>query len=77
MVNETLIRLKNAENENDLFAAFYTENPYEFLKLFSLCKEKDIPLKYNHIQGTIQDFSVFFGDNDGNLPCIDVWIIQW
>ena len=76
MMNETLIRLKDTENENDTIASFYTEKPYEFLKLYNFCKKEDIPLKCKGIEGQIEYFEVHFGYSE-SLSCIDIWLDVW
>ncbi len=78
IINEILIRLKDASNENNMLAAFYTNNPSEYLKMYYFCKKNDISLKVSEsdIQGTIKDIEISFGGGD-NIPCIDIWINVW
>ena len=82
MINKTLIRLKNYNNDN-IISTFYTENPSEFLKLYFFCKVNSIPLSANHtfnndeiseeINGKICEIKVFFGGGE-YIPYIDIWI---
>lgn len=84
-INKTLVRLYDAEN-NNMIAAFYTDNPSEFLKTYYFCKENDISIniphdfdnenyKYNDKEaGTIMELEVSFGGAGGTIPCIDVWL---
>ena len=82
MINKTLIRLKNYNNDN-IISTFYTENPSEFLKLYFFCKANSIPLSANHtfnndeiseeINGEICEIKVFFGGGE-YIPYIDIWI---
>lgn len=86
IINETLIRLKDCEDEYSLIAAFHTEKPAEFLKLYEMCQKYDIPIsisknqevaeKYEEAVGNIEIIEVSFGGED-NYPCIDVWIRVW
>ena len=46
-INKTLVRLYDAEN-NNMIAAFYTDNPSEFLKTYYFCKENDISINIPH-----------------------------
>ena len=75
IMNEVLIRLKDANNEHSMLSAFYTNNPSEYLKMYYFCQKNDIPISLHNtdIQGFIKEIEVFFG-GDENLPCIDVWI---
>ena len=41
--NNTLVRLMDWKNEN-MIAAFYTENGVDFLKQYTFCKENDIAI---------------------------------
>lgn len=78
--NETLIRLKDSNNEYSMISAFYTEKPSEFLQMYLICKKNEMPIQFDGenevIVGTIEDIEVLFG-GDKNLPCIDVWIDKW
>ena len=64
MINETLIRLKNY-NDDTIISTFHTEKPSEFLKLYFFCKVNNIPLSANHtfnneeINGEICEIKVF------------------
>ena len=83
-MDKWLIRLKDCKNDN-MIAAYYTENPEQHLKTFYFMKEHDIPLnipkdydnkkyKYNDKDaGTIYDVEVGFGGK--RTYCyIDVWL---
>ena len=84
MNEKWLIRLKDCEN-NDLIAAYYTENPTENLKTFYFCKEHDLEInipndydnenyKYaNKEAGSIYDIEVGFGNHE-TYSYIDVWL---
>lgn len=82
MINETLIRLKNY-NDDAIISTFHTEKPSEFLKLYFFCKVNNIPLSANHIfnndeiseeiNGEICEIKVFFGGGE-YIPYIDIWI---
>ena len=76
--NEILIRLKDCENENGrMIAAFYTEKPAEFLKMYLIMKKEEIPIVYNdEIQGVIEDIEIGFGDKE-TFSYIDLWIDKW
>lgn len=85
MTNETLIRLKNYNNDN-IISTFYTEKPSEFLKLYFFCKANNIPLSAKRtfsnddeiseeINGEICEIKVFFGGGE-YIPYIDIWIDQ-
>lgn len=78
IMNETLIRLKDVDNKNSMLAAFYTNNPVEYLKMYHFCKKNDISLCLHNenVEGSIEEIEVAFG-GDENLPCIDVWINKW
>ena len=60
--NEVLIRLKDCENENGMIAAFHTEKPSEFLKMYLVMKKEEIPIIYNEIIGVIKEIEISFGD---------------
>lgn len=76
IINEVLIRLKNIDNEHDMFSAFCTNNPSEYLKMYYFCQKNDIPISFEDIEGSIEDIEVSFGGHD-NIPCVDVWIHKW
>ena len=84
-IDKTLVRLYDADN-NNMIAAFYTNNPSEFLKTYYFCKENDISIniphnldnenyRYNEKEaGNIMEINVNFGGAGGTIPCIDVWL---
>lgn len=78
-----LIRLNDYENDN-MIAAYYTENPSETLKTFYFCKEHNLtinlPKDYNENNkyidkeaGSIYDIEVGFG-NEETYSYIDIWL---
>ena len=78
MRNEVLIRLRDINNEFNYINAFHTENPCEFLKMYTFCKKEEMPIyakdkEEKELMGIIEDIEVHFGGGD-NLSCIDVWI---
>lgn len=82
MNEKWLIRLYDYENDN-MIAAYFTENPSENLKTFYFCKEHDLKIKLpqhdddknnkyiNKEAGSIYDIEVGFG-NDVSYSYIDV-----
>lgn len=77
IMNETLIRLKDVENEYGMLSAFYTNNPSEYLKMYHFCQKNDIALSLADEKiGTIKGIEVYFG-GDEKVPCIDVWVKVW
>ena len=78
MRNEVLIRLKDINDELNYINTFHTENPCEFLKMYTFCKKEEMIIyardkEERELMGTIEDIEVHFGGGD-NLSCIDVWI---
>ena len=79
-----LIRLKDCKND-DLIAAYYTENPKQQLETFYFCKQHDIDIqipndyenenyKYNDKEaGLIYEIEVGFG-NEETYCTIDVYL---
>lgn len=83
MNDKWLIRLKDCDND-DMIAAYHTENPTESLKTFYFCKEHDIDIIIPHDfnkrdnyakkeSGRIYDIKVGFG-NEETYNYIDVWL---
>ena len=88
MQEKWLIRLFNAEN-NDLIAAYYSENPEAQLKTFYFCQNHNIHIyipdeldnenyKYHNKEcgsmfGSIYDIEVYFGNKD-TYCSIDIWL---
>ena len=83
MNEKWLIRLNDCENDN-MIAAYYTENPSENLKTFYFCKEHNLGIKLpliddknnkyiNKEAGSIYDIEVGFG-NDETYSYIDIWL---
>ena len=85
MQEKWLIRLINSDENNDLIAAYYTENPKQQLETFYFCKGHDIPIqipddfenknyKYNDKEaGLIYEIEVGFG-NEETYCTIDVYL---
>lgn len=74
--NEILIRLRDSKDENGMIAAFHTEKPSEFLKMYLVMKREEVPIIYNEIIGDIKEIEISFGDTR-TYPYIDVWINKW
>ena len=41
MRNEVLIRLRDINDELNYISTFHTENPCEFLKMYTFCKKEE------------------------------------
>lgn len=85
MQEKWLIRLIDAEENDYMIAAYYTEFPEQQLKTFYFCKEHEINIniphdldnknyKYNDKEaGSIYDIEVHFGNKD-TYCTIDVFL---